>query len=104
VRGEEGRVRAARIVEALGALFHGARVPVIVLQPDGSFVAANAAAILQYGYSLDELLELKVHDLIIDDRDVDRDLRLAAAGATSLDRRRHRRKDGEREPTTADCA
>jgi PAS domain S-box-containing protein len=93
VRGEEGRIRSRRIAEELGALFQGASVPIIVLHPDGSFAAANDFALRQYGYSLDELLSLKIHDLIIDERDVDQDLLLAARGEP-LERRRHRRKDG----------
>jgi two-component system, NtrC family, sensor kinase len=95
VRGREGRIHAQRIGAELGALFHGARVPIIVLYPDGSFAAANDRAIAQYGYTLDELLQRRIHDLILDDRDVDRDLRLAAqAEGVTIDRRRHKKKDG----------
>jgi two-component system, NtrC family, sensor kinase len=95
VRGSEGRIHAQRLGAELGALFQGARVPVIVLYADGSFAAANDLAIAQYGYTLDELLTLRIHDLIIDDRDVDRDLRMVARSEqTPLDRRRHRKKDG----------
>jgi PAS domain S-box-containing protein len=95
VRGEAGRIHARRIGAELGAFFQGARVPVIVVHPDGSFAAANDVAIRQYGYSLEELLDLRIHDLVIDERDVDEDLRLAAqAHEVPLDRRRHRKKDG----------
>src|SRR5580658_5190405 len=75
-------------------MFHHARVPVIVLYPNGRFATANEAARKEYGYSLEELLRIRIHDLIVDPRDVDRDLRLAENGTADLERRRHRRKDG----------
>jgi two-component system, NtrC family, sensor kinase len=93
VRDEEALIHSRRIGAEIGAMFHGARVPMIVLYPDGRFVAANEAARQQYGYSLEELLMYRIHDLIVDDRDVYRDLHLADQGVP-VERRRHRRKDG----------
>jgi PAS domain S-box-containing protein len=93
VRDEEALIHSRRIGGEIGAMFHGARVPMIVLHPDGRFVAANEAACQQYGYTLEELLFLRIHDLIVDDCDVDRDFGLAEQGVP-VERRRHRRKDG----------
>jgi PAS domain S-box-containing protein len=91
---EEALIHSRRIGAEMGAMFHGARVPIIVLYLDGRFAAANDAACKQYGYSLEELLTLRIHDLIVGDRDVDRDLRLVTEGEAELERRKHRRKDG----------
>jgi PAS domain S-box-containing protein len=85
---------ARRIGAAIGPMFHGARVPIIALRPAGHFVAANEVAIRQYGYSLEELLERRIHDLIVEPHDVDGDLRLVERGVSDLQRRMHRRKDG----------
>jgi PAS domain S-box-containing protein len=87
--------RAERIAEAMGVLFVETRVPVIVVQPEGRFVAANAAAIAQYGYTLDELLTMRIQDLQAHTRAIEGDLQRAASGDPEpLDRRPHRRKDG----------
>jgi PAS domain S-box-containing protein len=95
VRGENALSHSRRIGAELGALFKGTRVPMIVLHPDGAFAAANDVAIRQYGYSLEELLTRRIHDLIVDARDVDADLgRVGRSEALTLERRRHRRKDG----------
>jgi PAS domain S-box-containing protein len=95
VRGEDGLGHSKRIGVELGALFKGARVPIIVLYPDGTFAAANDIAIGQYGYSLEELLARRIHDLIVDARDVDADLeRVGRSEDMTFERRRHRRKDG----------
>ncbi len=76
-------------------LFKSTRVPIIVLYPDGTFAAANDVAIRQYGYTLEELLARRIHDLIVDGRNVDVDLeRVGRSEALTLERRRHRRKDG----------
>ncbi len=88
--------RATRIAEALGALFIHTRVPVIALTRDGRLVAANKAALRQYGYSLEELLELRIHD-IVDGPLASLDGDLATASSqhdTAFGRRPHRRKDG----------
>ncbi len=92
---DEGLARAARVEAALGAFFAETRVPVIVVRGDGRFVAANAAAIAQYGWSLEELLAMRVQDLQAFGRDIERDLSLAVQGdGAPLVRRPHRRKDG----------
>jgi PAS domain S-box-containing protein len=85
---------AERVGSELGPLFHRARLPIIALFPDGRFAAANTVAVHQYGYSLSELLELRIHDLIVGEHDVDGDLHLVERGIDGLQRRRHRRKDG----------
>ncbi len=96
VRGEDKKTRAHRIAAELGPLFEAARVPMIVVKPDGAFVSANPLALTRYGYTLEELLEMRIHDLVVDDRDVDGDLCLAGSnGPVPLDRRRHRTKGGE---------
>jgi PAS domain S-box-containing protein len=90
------RERARRIASALGVLFAETRVPVIALTPDGRFAAANQAAIEQYGYSLDELLGMKIHDFIGEGYEhVEDDLiRVAIDPRATLGRRPHKRRDG----------
>ncbi len=79
----------------MGTLFVTARVPMIVVLASGHFRAANAAAIQQYGYSLAELLTMRIHDLQAHERPIDGDLHRAAVGdAAPLERRPHRRRDG----------
>lgn len=92
----EKLARAARVRSELGAFFENARVPVIVVQPDGQLVTANAAALAQYGWSLEELAFMRIHDLMAKPRpELDRDLQRASIGDYApLDRRLHRRKDG----------
>ena len=86
---------AERVATALGALFVDTAVPVIALWQDGRFASANRATIHQYGYSLEELLEMRIHDLIADERSIDADLvRAGREEHTSFSRRPHRRKDG----------
>ena len=95
VRGDDRLAHSKRIGAELGALFTSARVPIIVLYPDGAFAAANDRTLQQYGYSLEELLVLRIHDLIVDERNVDLDLeRVGHNESGELARRRHRRKDG----------
>jgi PAS domain S-box-containing protein len=83
-----------RIGEALGPLFDGARLPIIALRRDGGFVAANRFALRQYGYSLEEILQRRIHDLIVGAHDVEADFDLVDRGIDGLKRREHRRKDG----------
>jgi PAS domain S-box-containing protein len=91
----EKLARAERVAKALGALFVSTRVPVIVVRATGEFIAANDAAIAKYGYSLEELLERRIHDLQATPRSIEQDLERAHRGDPSqLDRRAHRRKDG----------
>ncbi len=88
--------RAERVAKALGVLFAEARVPVIALTRDGRFVAANAATIALYGWSLDELLQMNIRDLV--DRSypqLGEDLAHAFAGSSQpMSRRPHKRRDG----------
>jgi two-component system cell cycle sensor histidine kinase/response regulator CckA len=87
--------RATVIARALGVLFVSTRVPAIAVRVTGEFMAANDAALQQYGYSMAELLELRIHDLQATPRPIDGDLARAHAGHDeALDRRAHRRKDG----------
>ena len=95
---QERRAWAERIEQALGSLFAITSVPVIVVDDTGHFLAANQGALREYGYTLDELLERRIHDLIAPDwpsEQIDRDLETVTFGKHSaLARRPHRRKDG----------
>ena len=93
---EEGVLRAERVASALGLLFAETRIPVIALTLAGNLVAANAAMLAQYGWSLAELLEMNIRDIIAGDSlTLKDDLAHAFAGTSKpLDRRPHRRKDG----------
>ena len=87
--------RAERVARSLGALFQHTGIPVIAVEPSGEFVAANDAAIAQYGYPVDELLEMRIQDLQAFGRDVAEDLaRAATSEHAALERRPHRKKDG----------
>jgi PAS domain S-box-containing protein len=88
--------RARQVRSELGAFFENARVPVIVVEPDGQFVTANGAALAQYGWSLDELVYMRIHDLMATPRpELPRDLERASREELApLERRLHRRKDG----------
>ncbi|HEX8790540.1 MAG TPA: ATP-binding protein [Polyangiaceae bacterium] len=91
------RVQTARAVRAaLGAFFEHACVPVIVVDGEGRFVSANDAAVAQYGWSLDELLGMRIHDFMAAPRpELAKDLQTAMCGdPATLQRRAHRRKDG----------
>jgi PAS domain S-box-containing protein len=92
----EKLARAQRVRSELGAFFENARVPVIVVQPDGHLVTANDAALAQYGWSLEELVFMRIHDLMAEPRaELASDLERASRGDYApLDRRLHRRKDG----------
>jgi two-component system NtrC family sensor kinase len=93
--GLDKRARAERVSFSLGTLFESTRVPVIVVDEDGAFVAANDAAIFHYGYSLDEFLAMRVHDIQASSRPLDLDLGAALRGDPgALERRQHKRKDG----------
>jgi len=88
--------RALRLRAALGSFFEQARVPVLVLEPNGRFATANDAALKEYGYRLEELLELGIHDLMARPRpELAAELRRAYCNdPRPLERRAHRRKDG----------
>jgi PAS domain S-box-containing protein len=87
---------ALEVRAALGAFFERARVPVIVVEVEGAFVSANDAALEQYGYPLEELVQMRIHDLQAAVRpEIDDDLRKAHRGdPLVLGRRPHHRKDG----------
>jgi PAS domain S-box-containing protein len=93
---KEGLARAERIAQALGVLFAEMRIPVIALSRGGAFVSANAAALAQYGWSLEELLGMNISDLMAADYpSLEADLADAIGGKpVPLNRRPHRRKDG----------
>jgi PAS domain S-box-containing protein len=93
---DEGVARAERVAKALGVLFAEARIPVIAVTREGQLVAANAATIAQYGWSLEELLRMNIRDILATEHPSLRtDLERAYAGTLEpLDRRPHRRKDG----------
>jgi PAS domain S-box-containing protein len=93
--GEKCR-RARHVRGALGVFFEKAVVPVIVVDVEGRFVSANDAALEHYGYTLDEIVEMRVHDLLAEPRpEIDDDLRQALNGTpVVLTRRPHRRRDG----------
>lgn len=93
----KGRVQKARAIRAaLGAFFEQACVPAIVVDGEGRFVSSNDAALAQYGWSLEELLEMRVHDIMAAPRaELAEDLQQAMRGdPATLQRRAHRRRDG----------
>jgi PAS domain S-box-containing protein len=88
--------RALSLRSELGAFFVESRAPTIVVERDGSFVTANAAALEKYGYSLAELVEMNISDFMARPRpELASDLDIAFRGeGKKLARRAHRRKDG----------
>jgi PAS domain S-box-containing protein len=86
---------AARTGVALGELYSAARMPVIVMRRSGEIVAANTPALAKYGYSIEEFTSMRIHDIVMDDRDVSGEIgRAYRADPLELTRRPHRRKDG----------
>jgi PAS domain S-box-containing protein len=93
--GVDKLTRARDIAHALGAFFERTRVPVIAVRRSGEIVAANDSTIEQYGYSLEELVEMRIHDFQATERPIENDLARAMRGDIKpLDRRAHKRKDG----------
>ncbi len=93
----EGRLdRALRIRSALGTFFEVGVVPIVVLDPDARFASANDAAVRQYGYTLDELVEMRAKDLHVKayDRVPEVLARVLSGERVELGRRAHQRKDG----------
>jgi PAS domain S-box-containing protein len=88
--------RAVRIRRALGAFFEAAAVPIVVLERDARFASANEAAVRQYGYSLEELVEMRVKDLHRDPYEMvpQAIARVLAGEKVPFGRRAHRRRDG----------
>ncbi len=92
---EAGTASDGARAAALGALYASARMPIVVLRPTGQFVAANPAALARYGFSIEELRSMRIHDFVAEKRDVDADLACAMKGTpVPLTRRPHRTKDG----------
>lgn len=84
-------------LERYRLLFHAARDVVLLIRyQDGRILEANAAAEQTYGYTREELLSLRIHDLRAPDTVAHAAAHMAAAAATSgvLFETRHRRKDG----------
>jgi PAS domain S-box-containing protein len=89
-------LRAHRLREKLGAFFCATGAPTLVIEHDGRLVTANDAALQQYGYPLDELVSMRVHDLLaMPWPDLAADLDHVSRGDPGpLARRPHRCKDG----------
>jgi PAS domain S-box-containing protein len=87
--------RALRIRRALGTFFEAAVVPIVVIDRDASFVSANAATVLQYGYTLEELVNMHVTDLHAQACDgvPGAMARLLSGEQIPFERRAHQRKD-----------
>src|SRR3974390_1159634 len=91
-----GVQHALPVRSALGAFVEQAYVPVIVVEESGALVSANDAALAQYGWSLEELVQMRIHDLMAAPRpQLEEDLHRAHRGdPITLDRRPHKRRDG----------
>jgi PAS domain S-box-containing protein len=87
---------ARKVAQGLGALFGGMQIPAVAITREGNFVSANDAAIKQYGWSLEELVEMGVGDLLETEvSSLGEELsRAYSAGLNDLPPRAHRRKDG----------
>jgi PAS domain S-box-containing protein len=88
--------RAQELRDKLGPFFRATSAPTIVVDRVGGLMTANDAAVGQYGYSLDELISMRVGDLwAAPQPDLAAELERAYQGdARPLARRPHRRKDG----------
>ncbi len=76
-------------------LFHNARDIVLFIRPDGRIVEANRAAVAEYGYTYEELLRMRVHDLRPDDTQQEIPAQMEAARTQGITFETvHRRKDG----------
>lgn len=94
---EAALARAERVAHGLGALFVETGFPVIAIDEAGHVVSGNAAASRQYGYSLAELVRLRIHDLQAGERSIEGELdRARRASGAQFEPRQHRRKDGSR--------
>ena len=72
----------------------------LLVEPGGRLVGANEAYLFMSGYTLDELLKLKIHDLDAIETRAETDQRAEKIRAQGSDRflSRHRRKDGSSFP------
>lgn len=77
-------------------VFGDSPIPMLIfLRADGAIVAANDAAVREYGWTRDELLEASISDLVPPtDRFVDRFLRHAHRQTKWAESLLHHRKDG----------
>jgi PAS domain S-box-containing protein len=77
-------------------VFSASPIPMLIfLRADGAIVAANDAAVREYGWTHDELLESSISDLVPPtDRFVDRLLRHAHRQTKWAEALLHHRKDG----------
>ena len=96
--GAEGIARALELRRALGAFLEQTRAPVIVVEPNGRLASANDAALAQYGYGLEDIVRMRIEDLMALPRpELEDDLQRALQrwpGVRRLQRRAHRRRDG----------
>ena len=89
------RKQAEGASERFRILSERARDIIFLLRPDGTILEANEAAAGIYGYSRDELLKLKVHELRAPSTLSQLDVQLAKANHEGiLFETLHRRKDG----------
>jgi PAS domain S-box-containing protein len=78
----------------LGEAVEYAPVGIFVFDDQGRYVAANAYACEQLGYTRDELLELRLGDLAVSKRDALREYERVMRGDASDGVTEARRKDG----------
>ncbi|MFI5298118.1 MAG: ATP-binding protein [Polyangiales bacterium] len=89
--------RARAVASSLGALFLRTGFPVVALGKDGAIVAANDPLIAQYGWPLEALVTMRIHDFQASSRPIDAELDLAMRERDySFAPRQHRRRDGSR--------
>ena len=86
----------AAVLSFFRSIADAARDIILVLADDGRICYANQAAALTYGYSLDELQTLRIHDLraLQTVQEIDSQLR-QARGEGILFRTLHRKRTGE---------
>jgi len=78
----------------LGEAVEHAPVGVFVFDEQGRYVAANAYACEQLGYTRDELLELRLGELAVSQRDALQEYERVVSGGAAEGVTRARRKDG----------
>jgi PAS domain S-box-containing protein len=78
----------------LGEAVEHAPVGIFVFDDQGRYVAVNAYACEQLGYTRDELLDLRLGDLAVSRRDALREYERVVRGEVSEGATRARRKDG----------
>ncbi|TML59176.1 MAG: PAS domain S-box protein [Actinobacteria bacterium] len=78
----------------LGEAVEHAPVGVFVFDEQGRYLAANAYACEQLGYTRDELLELRLGELAVSQRDALQEYERVVSGGAAEGVTRARRKDG----------